>query len=81
MAEKKRGPGRPRTRAPGAKPARQTKSVSFSLTEAERAELARICTELQTNQSDFLRRAMDNWWIFRLNDAQIDALKALGGMQ
>lgn len=68
--------GRPRLHPEGAR-ARIAKTVSASLDPDEYERLKALLGELQINQSDFLRRCLKHAWLFRLTDAQLDALRAL----
>ncbi len=75
---KRKGPGRPRIHLPGEKPTRKSKPRSVSLTDEENQRLANLCAKLDLDRSEFVRRALRHGWLFRLTDAQLDALRTLG---
>lgn len=68
--------GRPRLHPEGERE-RIAKTISASLNPDEYERLKALLAELKINQSDFLRRCLKHAWLFRLTDAQLDALRSL----
>jgi hypothetical protein len=74
---RKPGPGKRMGRPPGTGAGVKRLAVSISLQPEELDCLTSLCEKLGMDRSEFVRRSMANAWLFRLTDAQLDALRSL----
>lgn len=74
------GAGRKRQYPEGEPRPRNRQPVQISLLPEELEQLTALCDELGLNRSDFVRKAIQHAWLFRLTDVQLNALRSLANV-
>lgn len=76
-----RGQGRKRMHPEGQPRPRRTQATTISLYPDEIEQLTKLLQELGgMERSEFVRRSIRHGWIFKLTDAQLEALRTLAGL-